>query len=90
MSPGGLYEAAGTVFDYRRLDNLAINGDGGRYGDVVESVTEWITSTAPTKEAIQLLVRFFTPNEIWVLGSLQWNFLNKEFREEKTYWSSSS
>uniref|UniRef100_A0A7G3AZL0 Putative thrombospondin type-1 domain-containing protein 4 n=1 Tax=Lutzomyia longipalpis TaxID=7200 RepID=A0A7G3AZL0_LUTLO len=44
VSSSGIYEAAGTTFDYRRIDS-AING-----------VTEWITSLGPTAEPVQLMV----------------------------------
>ncbi|GAB0094710.1 thrombospondin type-1 domain-containing protein 4 [Sergentomyia squamirostris] len=44
VSSSDIYEAAGTTFDYRRIDN-AING-----------VTEWITSLGPTAEPIHLMV----------------------------------
>ncbi|XP_059620456.1 thrombospondin type-1 domain-containing protein 4 isoform X3 [Phlebotomus argentipes] len=50
VSSSGIYEAAGTTFDYRRIDN-AING-----------VTEWITSLGPTAEPIQLMVLAQQPN----------------------------
>uniref|UniRef100_A0A1L8E3F1 Putative thrombospondin type-1 domain-containing protein 4 n=1 Tax=Nyssomyia neivai TaxID=330878 RepID=A0A1L8E3F1_9DIPT len=44
VSSSGIYEAAGTTFDYRRIDS-AING-----------VTEWITSLGPTAEPVQLML----------------------------------
>lgn len=55
VSPSGLFDAAGTLFDYRRLDSLVVNASG-RFDQEIEGVTEWITSTGPTIEAIQLLV----------------------------------
>lgn len=45
-SPNGAYDAAGAVFDYRRIDGLQ---DG-------EGVTEWITCTGPIREMLELMV----------------------------------
>ncbi|KAM8717604.1 hypothetical protein ACLKA7_004322 [Drosophila subpalustris] len=46
ISESGSYEAVGTTFDYHRID-------GVQHG---EGVTEWITSTGPIKEAVELWV----------------------------------
>lgn len=43
----GLYEAAGTMFDYRRIDDNRQKKEG---------VTEWITCTGPTTEPVNLMV----------------------------------
>lgn len=56
VSPSGLFEAVGSVFDYRRLDSLVMNATG-QYEQNIESVTEWITCMGPITEDIQLLVR---------------------------------
>ncbi|XP_055923558.1 thrombospondin type-1 domain-containing protein 4 isoform X2 [Eupeodes corollae] len=45
-SSNGAYDAAGAVFDYRRIDGLQ---DG-------EGVTEWITCTGPIREMLELMV----------------------------------
>ncbi|XP_030561294.1 thrombospondin type-1 domain-containing protein 4 isoform X1 [Drosophila novamexicana] len=46
VSESGSYEAAGTTFDYHRIDGVQ-QGEG---------VTEWITSTGPIKDPVELLV----------------------------------
>lgn len=48
LSHSGLYKGAGTTFDYRRIDELKSNKKAG--------VTEWITSTGPTTESLNLMV----------------------------------
>lgn len=48
MSKTGLYNAAGTAFDYHRIDELKDNRKAG--------VTEWITATGPTTESMNLMV----------------------------------
>lgn len=48
MSKTGLYNAAGTSFDYHRIDELKDNRKAG--------VTEWITATGPTTESMNLMV----------------------------------
>lgn len=50
LSKTGLYRAAGTTFDYRRIDELKSNKNAG--------VTEWITSTGPTTESLNLMVLY--------------------------------
>lgn len=52
ISDSGVYQAAGAVFDYRRIDDAIETSD-----ENVEGVTEWITSTGPIREAIHLMVR---------------------------------
>lgn len=47
ISDSGSYEAVGTTFDYHRIDGVQ-QGEG---------VTEWITSTGPIRDAVELLVR---------------------------------
>lgn len=47
ISESGSYEAVGTTFDYHRIDGVQ-QGEG---------VTEWITSTGPIRDAVELLVR---------------------------------
>lgn len=47
VSESGAYEAAGAVFDYHRLDGLKEHGEG---------VTEWVTSTGPIRDSIELMV----------------------------------
>lgn len=49
MSDSGVYEAAGAVFDYHRLDSLQEQSEG---------VTEWVTCTGPIRESLELMVRF--------------------------------
>lgn len=48
VSDSDEYNAAGTIFDYHRLDKN--NSDG---------VTEWITSIGPTTEPVYLMVYHF-------------------------------
>lgn len=55
VSLSGLYEAVGATFDYRRLDGLT--NVSKQTGNQIEGVTEWITCTGPTTDAIQLMVR---------------------------------
>lgn len=57
VSLSGVYEAAGAVFDYRRIDGLT-NGSTQGYRKV-EGVTEWITCTGPITEPIHLMVSFY-------------------------------
>lgn len=47
ISESGSYEAVGTTFDYHRIDGVQ-QGEG---------VTEWITSTGPIRDAVELLVK---------------------------------
>lgn len=51
ISDSGVYRAAGTVFDYRRIDDAIETSD-----ENIDGVTEWITATGPTREAIHLMV----------------------------------
>lgn len=51
ISDSGVYKAAGTVFDYRRIDDAIETSD-----ENIEGVTEWITATGPIREAIHLMV----------------------------------
>jgi len=60
VSLSGLYEAAGTVFDYRRLDGLT--NSSSKHERPIEGVTEWITCTGPTYEPIYLMVLSQQPN----------------------------
>lgn len=46
MSESRSYEAAGTTFDYHRIDGIQHS----------EGVTEWITSVGPVREPVELLV----------------------------------
>lgn len=46
ISDSGAFEAAGTLFDYHRID-----GDHQH-----EGVTEWITAIGPIKESLELMV----------------------------------
>lgn len=48
LSDSGVYEAAGAVFDYRRMDAFTKNSS--------DVVTEWITCTGPITEAVHLMV----------------------------------
>lgn len=54
MSTSGIYEAAGTIFDYRRIDGLTNSSLSGYRNK--EVVTEWITNTGPITEPIELMV----------------------------------
>lgn len=74
VSPSGIYEAAAAQFDYRRLDSLLINVTD-YLGQDDESVTEWITSTGPTNEDVQLLVSFGSRTIILVVENFDLNFL---------------
>lgn len=51
ISESGVYNAAGTTFDYRRIDDAIESSD-----ENTEGVTEWITATGPIRETIHLLV----------------------------------
>jgi ADAM-TS Spacer 1 len=55
VSLSGFYDAAGTMFDYRRIDGLT-NGSSQSFNKKIESVTEWITCSGPTSEAVHLMV----------------------------------
>uniref|UniRef100_A0A336LKH9 CSON007946 protein n=1 Tax=Culicoides sonorensis TaxID=179676 RepID=A0A336LKH9_CULSO len=55
VSLSGQYEAAGTTFDYRRIDGLT-NSSGQSAERHIEGVTEWITCNGPTTEVVQLMV----------------------------------
>lgn len=54
FSSSGIYEAAGSVFDYRRIDDLLNTSAGG--SRLMDGVTEWITSIGPTIEPIEIMV----------------------------------
>lgn len=58
VSLSGQYEAAGTTFDYRRIDGLT-NSSGQSGERQIEGVTEWITCMGPTTDPIHLMVFFF-------------------------------
>lgn len=60
ISLSGLYQGAGTTFEYRRIDGLN-NGSAASYRRI-EGVTEWITAPGPTAEAIQLYLLSQQPN----------------------------
>lgn len=49
ITPSGIYDAAGTVFDYKRIDTPNSHKK-------VEGVTEWITAIGPTTEPLHLMV----------------------------------
>lgn len=51
ISDSGVYQAAGAIFDYRRIDDAIETSD-----ENTEGVTEWITATGPIREAIHLMV----------------------------------
>lgn len=51
ITPSGIYEAAGTVFDYKRIDTAAKHNQ-----KKVEGVTEWITAIGPTTDPLHLMV----------------------------------
>lgn len=53
VSSSGVYEAGGAIFEYQRIDGLKPK----KNGEKVEGVTEWITCTGPTMEAVHLMVR---------------------------------
>lgn len=53
ISENGVYEAAGTVFEYRRIDDAIDDSD-----ENIEGVTEWLTATGPLSESIHLSVTF--------------------------------
>ncbi|KFB40988.1 AGAP010003-PA-like protein [Anopheles sinensis] len=60
ISLSGHYSAAGTVFDYRRVDGLT-NGSNSSFRHV-EGITEWVTAPGPTTEPIQLFLLSQSPN----------------------------
>lgn len=52
ITPSGIYEAAGTVLDYKRIDTQTpVNSQ-----KKVDGVTEWITAIGPTTEPLHLMV----------------------------------
>lgn len=51
ISESGVYEAAGTTFEYRRIDDAIEDID-----ENIEGVTEWLTATGPITESIHLSV----------------------------------
>lgn len=51
ISDSGVYRAAGSVWDYRRIDDAIESSD-----EKTEGVTEWITATGPIREAVYLMV----------------------------------
>lgn len=53
ISESGVYEAAGTTFEYRRIDDAIEDSD-----ENIEGVTEWLTATGPISESIHLSVIF--------------------------------
>lgn len=59
MSDGGSYVAAGTIFDYRRID-----GTSKPKKTEHEGVTEWITATGPITEQVYLMVKLKSQIEI--------------------------
>ncbi|XP_050084758.1 thrombospondin type-1 domain-containing protein 4-like [Anopheles aquasalis] len=54
ISLSGQYTAAGTVFDYHRLDGLS-NGSKSSLRNV-EGITEWVTAVGPTSEPVQIFL----------------------------------
>ncbi|XP_052863931.1 thrombospondin type-1 domain-containing protein 4 [Anopheles cruzii] len=60
ISLSGHYVAAGTVFDYRRIDGLN-NGSNSSFRHV-EGITEWVTALGPTNEPVQLFLLSQSPN----------------------------
>lgn len=58
VSSSGVYEAGGAIFEYQRIDGLKPK----KNGEKVEGVTEWITCTGPTMEAVHLMVLGQDPN----------------------------
>jgi hypothetical protein len=54
VSQTGSYEAAGSVFEYNRIDS-----DSNQQDKRSDGITEWITSTGPLYEPVHLMVRFF-------------------------------
>ncbi|XP_053673801.1 thrombospondin type-1 domain-containing protein 4 [Anopheles nili] len=60
ISLSGHYIAAGTVFDYRRVDGLN-NGSNSSFRHV-EGVTEWVTALGPTNEPVQVFLLSQSPN----------------------------
>lgn len=51
ITPSGIYDAAGTVFDYKRIDTPHSSSH-----KKIEGVTEWITAIGPTTEPLHLMV----------------------------------
>lgn len=62
ITPSGIYDAAGTVFDYKRIDTPANSHKK------VEGVTEWLTAIGPTSEPVHLMV-----NEKGTESQMYWN-----------------
>ncbi|XP_061511351.1 thrombospondin type-1 domain-containing protein 4 [Anopheles gambiae] len=60
ISLSGHYIAAGTVFDYRRVDGLN-NGSNSSFRHV-EGITEWVTALGPTNEPVQMFLLSQSPN----------------------------
>lgn len=60
ISLSGHYIAAGTVFDYRRVDGLN-NGSNSSFRHV-EGITEWVTALGPTNEPVQVFLLSQSPN----------------------------
>ncbi|XP_053663428.1 thrombospondin type-1 domain-containing protein 4 [Anopheles marshallii] len=60
ISLSGHYIAAGTVFDYRRVDGLN-NGSNSSFRHV-EGITEWVTAFGPTNEPVQVFLLSQSPN----------------------------
>lgn len=54
MSDSGAYVAAGTIFDYHRIDGTSKPKKTDN-----EGVTEWITATGPITEQIFFMVIVF-------------------------------
>lgn len=63
ISDSGVYQAAGAIFDYRRIDDAIETSD-----ENTEGVTEWITATGPIREAIHLMVSAWEQNGIFGLN----------------------
>lgn len=55
ITPSGIYETAGTVFDYKRIDTPPSTNLQKK----VEGVTEWITAIGPTTEPLHLMVTLY-------------------------------
>ena len=52
VSENGPYEAAGSIFDYFRVDS----SNTSKIQKRSDGVTEWITSPGPTYEPVHLMV----------------------------------
>jgi thrombospondin type-1 domain-containing protein 4 len=79
VSLSGFYDAAGSMFDYRRIDGLT-NGSSASFNRKIESVTEWITCLGPTTESVHLMVSLaFEPRFCWFLHAFVQMFLRRKY-----------